>query len=143
MAGKEELIEKRLKEGWIKTRMMIEVLAVSEDAAKSSLEKHVEKMEKEKKVVISAKDFHKIEKVENPLPNLPVGYSNIVSLEVLTENFETLINLIMNYAPSSAEILTPQNIKIDMGEAQGILNSLSGLLHKFAAHGLGGVLIGS
>jgi len=140
---KSELIGKRLKDGWIKSVMMIEVLAISEETAKSALEKHVEKLEKEGKTMVVKKKFHNIEKLEKPFPNIPVGYSYIVEVEVITENFEMLINLVMNYAPSSIEILSPKNIGMDMGEAQGVLNSLSAMLHRFAAAGMGGVLIGS
>ena len=136
-------IDKKLKEGWIKSWMMIEVLAATAEAAKSALEKHIGKLEKEKKTAVLKKEFHKTERIENPFPNVPEGYSYVAELEVLTEKFEVLVNLVMNYAPSSIEIMTPQNIKMGMGEAQGILNSLSALLHKFAAHGMGGVVIGS
>ncbi len=138
-----KLLEKRLKEGWIKSWMMIEVLATSRDAAKSALEKHVGKLEKEGKTALLKKEFHKTEKIKNPLPNVAEGYSYVAELEVITENFETLVNIVMNYAPSSIEILSPLSIKMDMGEAQGILNSLAAMLHRFAASGLGGVLIGS
>jgi hypothetical protein len=144
MDGKlKESIEKKLKEGWIQTVMMIEVLASTEEAAKSSLEKHVASLEKEKKTLVGRKDFKGIRKIDNPLPNVEVGYSNIVELEVLAENLETLVYLAMNYAPSSIEILRPEKIELDMGEAQGILVSVADMLHKFARQGLGGVVIRS
>jgi len=141
---KEKIDEKKLlKEGWIKSRMMIEVLAGTESAAKSALEKHVEKMEKEKNIFISNKIFHDIEKVDNPLPNIPTGYSYIVEIEIIAQTFEKLVNIVMNYGPSSIEILEPSSIKMDIGEAQGILNSLAAILHRFAASGAGGIVIGT
>jgi hypothetical protein len=138
-----ERVEKRIKDGWIKSTMMIEVLAVTEKAARNSLKKHVEKMEKEDKVMIYRKDFKKVDKVEEPLPNIPEAYSTVVELELLTQNYDKLVYMIMSYAPSSVEILEPKNIKLDMGEAQGILNSIAELIHKFAAAGIGGVIIGT
>jgi hypothetical protein len=138
-----ETVERRLKEGWINSMMMIEVLAVTKDAAKSALEKHIEKMEKEDKTIIYKKDFKEIKQIKKPLKNIKVAYSHIVELELLTRDYEKLVYLVMNYAPSSIEILGPENIKMDMGEAQGILNSLAELIHKFAAAGLGGILIQS
>ena len=138
-----EKVEKRMKDGWIKSTMMIEVLAVTEEAAKESLEKHTDRMGKEEKAIIYKKDFKKIEKVKNPLPRIPEAYSNVVELELLTQNYDKLIYMVMTYAPSSVEILEPGHIKMDIGEAQGVLNSIAELIHKFAAAGIGGVIIGT
>lgn len=139
----QKLIDKRLKEGWVRSTMMIEVLAVTEQAAKESLEKHMAKMEKEEKAMIYSKKFHEINKVEKPIPRIPEAYSNLVEFELLTENFDKLVYLVMTYVPSSVEILEPKNMSLDMGELQAILNSLAELIHKFAAAGIGGVIIGT
>jgi len=139
----QEEVKKKIKGGWIQTVMLVEVLAVNEEAAKSALENHVEKMSKEKKTFIGRKDFKGIKKIENPAPNIPVAYSYVVELEVLTESFETLIYLAMNYGPSSIELLHPKKVVLDMGEAQGILVSVADMLHKFARVGTGGMLISS
>jgi len=138
-----EKMEKRMKEGWIKSTMMIEVLGVTKEAAKSSLKKHVEKMEKEDNVMVCQKDFKELNKVKSPFPNIKEAFSNIVELELLTLNYDKLVYMIMAYAPSAVEILEPEHIKLDMGEAQAILNSISEMIHKFAAAGLGGVIIGT
>ena len=140
---KKGLFEKRLREGWIRSNMMIEVLAVNKETAKSSLKKHIEKMEKEDKAMIYNVEFREIKKVKNPVPNISEAYSNIVELDVLTANYDKLIYMVMSYAPSSVEILEPEHIKIDMGEAQGILNIVADMVHKFAAAGLGGIIIGT
>ena len=136
-----EQIEKRLKEGWIHSWMMIEVLAVTEEAARSALEKHIQGMEREKKTMMVKKEFKDIRKIENP--NVPPAYSYLVELELLTEDFDTLVYLAMNYAPSSIEILSPEKIRMDAGEAQGIINSIADMMHKFARSGVGGVVIRS
>ena len=136
-----ELVKKREKEGWVKSRMIIEVLAVTEEAAKSSLEKHVDNMGKEENALVYRKEFREIKEMENPMPNVPKGYSNIVELELLTKDYEKLIYLVMTYGPSSTEILSPDNIKLNMGEAQGIVNTVADMVHKFASAGLGGLLI--
>ncbi len=138
-----EKVNKKLKEGWIKSTMMIEVLAVTEEAAKESLEKHIDRMEKEDKALIYKKNFKKIDKVKNPLPKITEAYSNVVELELLTQNYDKLVYMVMTYVPSSVEILEPGHIKMDMGEAQGVLNSIAELIHKFAAAGIGGVIIGT
>lgn len=136
-----EKVEKKLKEGWIKSWMAIEVLAITEEAAKSALEKHIARMEKENKTLLYKKDFKSIKKVASTLRNIKEAYSYIVEIELLTETYEKLVYLVMNYAPSSIEILEPGKIEINLGEAQSILNSLAEMMHKFAASGAGGVII--
>ncbi|MBI4176592.1 MAG: hypothetical protein HY518_05280 [Candidatus Aenigmarchaeota archaeon] len=121
--------------------MMIESLAVNEEAAKSSLEKHVQLMEREEKIIIYRKLFKEIQKVEKPLPNIESAFSHVVEIEMVSQDFETLTYMVMNYAPSATEILEPNLVKMDVGEAQGILNSLAEMMHKFAAAGVGGVVV--
>lgn len=135
---------KRVKNGWIRVGMIIEVLAITKEAAESALKKHVEKMEKEKGVLIYKKDFKDIEEVEKPLPKMPSiekAYSQIVDIEMVAENFDKLVYIVINYGPSAIEIIEPKNITIDFGEAQGILNSLASLVHTYAAIGAGGLLV--
>jgi len=137
----QEVVKKRLKEGWLKVRMDIEVLATTEDAARGSLEKHVEKMEKHDFCVIYRKDFGSVDKVKNPFNPKQDAYSNVVQVEMVCRLFDNVVFLVMNYAPTSVEILEPVEIKMKLGEAQGILNSLSELIHTFASVNAGGVTI--
>lgn len=136
-------VEKKVREGWIHTRMMIEVLAIAKDTAESALRKHADGLDKEKRTLVIRKEFKDTRLVKNPHPNIEVGFSQIVEVELLTADFDSLVYIIMNYAPSSIEILAPAKISIDIGEAQGILTSIAALIHKFAALGIGGVVVKS
>ncbi len=138
---KEEEACKRVKEGWIRAAMMIEALAITKETAESALDKHVEKMTKEKDIIICKKEFRGAEEVDKPLPNVPKGYSQVVDIELVVENFDKLVWIVMNYGPSAIEILEPKNITMDFGEAQGILNSLASMIHTYAAMGAGGMLV--
>lgn len=135
--------EKRLKDGWIKSTMIIEVLAISKEAAESALKKHVDKMYHEEDTMILEKQFHETQEVENPTPRVEKGYSQIVDVDIMTKNLDQLVRMVVSYAPSSIEILEPEQLRLGMGEAQGILNSISELIHRFAAAGLGGVMVSS
>jgi len=137
----QEQIKKKLKNGWIKSSMMIEVLAVNPNAAKEALEKHVEKICKEDKVFVYKKDFQQIIETKSPFPQIPKAYSGLVEIELMTQNFDKLVYVVMNYGPTNVEILEPSKLNISMGEAQGIITSIATMLHKFAAAGLGGVMI--
>lgn len=139
----QEKADKKMKEGWIKSWMMIEALGISEAATKGALEKHIDKMELEKGIMVPKKDFKKVEKVEKPFGNSAVStaYSGVVELEVLTKDYDRLVFLVLNYAPSAIEILEPKKLTMDAGEAQGILNSLSELMHRFVSMSGGGILV--
>ena len=138
-----ELAKKKKKEGWIHAKFMIEVLAVTEEAARSALDKHVQLLEKEKKAVVFKTDFGEIKEIPNPLPKIEKGYSIIVDIELMVENLDTLTLLVMNYAPSAIEVLHPDHLKLDSGEIQNILNSVADMIHQFARRGLGGIIVKS
>jgi hypothetical protein len=137
----EDQVKKRMKEGWIRVGLMIEAMAISKEAAESALKKHVERMEKEKNMLLCKKDFRGVEEIEKPLPNIPKGFSQVVDVDLVAENFDKLVYIVLNYGPSAIEILEPSNIKIGLGEAQGILNTLAALIHRFAAMGAGGMIV--
>jgi len=136
-----EKAEKKLKEGWIKSWMMIEALAVNEQAVKNALEMHVDKMGREKNVLIAKKEFKKTQKVDKPFPNIETAYSSVVELEVLTKDYDKLVFIVLNYAPSAIEIMEPKKIGMDAGEAQGILNTLAEMMHKFVAMTGGAIMV--
>lgn len=136
-----ENVQKKLKDGWIRAWMMVEVLAITPEAAKEALEQHVEKMEKEKKSHIYKKQYHEIKKITANFANASEAYSLVVEIELVAKDFDHLFFIVLNYAPSSIEILEPEKYVMDAGEAQGVLNSLSDILHRFAASRHGGVVI--
>jgi hypothetical protein len=136
----QEKAEKRLKDGWIKTWMMIEALAVSPETVNKALNTHIERMEKEDKFMIIKKDFKETKKTDSPFEDVKEAHSGVVEIEVLTENFDKLFYMVINYGPSAVEILAPEKITLDMGELQGMLNSMADIIHRFAAR-MGGMTI--
>jgi hypothetical protein len=128
-----EMADKKVREGWIRAWMAIEVIAIDAGSAESSLKKHMDLMCKHDFALIYKKDLKKPEKVPHPFEKGKDAYSQVVEIELVTRRYENLFYLVMNYAPSSIEILEPAQLKIDMGEGQGILNSLAELIHTFAA----------
>lgn len=142
---KEKIDKKVAKDGWIRASMIVEVLAITEKAAGSALKKHVNAMVKDEKwATIYKQDFSEMSRIENPLPKRPdikEAFSQICELEMGVQRYEDLIIIVLTYGPSSIEILEPTKLIIEMGEAQGILNSVADLIHKFVAAGVGGVVV--
>ena len=137
----QEKANKKVKEGWIRVTMMVEALATTEDAAKTALEKHIGAMDREEGIIKYKADWGEIKKVDRPFKNVEVAYSLIVEVDFVAHSFERLVWAVMTFCPSSIEILEPENLKLDMGDAQGILNSISDIIHRFAAMGVGGVVV--
>jgi len=136
-----EKIAKKVKDGWIRAWMMIEVVATTPEAAKSALETHVTKLEKEKKSIVYDKKYHSADKITANFANATEAYSLVVEMELVAADFDHMFFIVMNYAPSSIEILEPAKYVMDAGEAQGVLNGLSDILHRFAASRSGGIVI--
>ena len=137
----QEKVKKKMKEGWIRSTMMVEVMATTEDSAKTALEKHISAMDKEEGIIKYKEEFGDMKKVEKPFKNVDVAYSYIVEVEFVAQSFERLVWAVMTFCPSSIEILEPENLKLDMGDAQNVLNSISDIIHRFAAMGIGGVVV--
>lgn len=137
----EKELKKRLKDGWIKALMYFEVLSLEESFAKEVLESHIQKLEKLQNVLVYKKEFGEIKKVQSPAHKDKVAYSTIVKVELIAASYESLFFVTINYGPSSVEIIEPQTIKLDMWQAQGVLNSVSDMMHRFAAQGAGGIIL--
>jgi hypothetical protein len=140
MELKEE-INKRRKDKWFEVAFGIEVLAVKEDVAGDSLNKHVNKLSKEPWVFVYEKKFSEIQRVENPMKNVELAYSQIVSLKLFVKNLSTLLHIVMLYGPSSIEVLGPNKKEVELGEIQHVANNLASIVHQFAAAGVGGIVI--
>ncbi|MFQ6009691.1 MAG: hypothetical protein ACE5J7_01040 [Candidatus Aenigmatarchaeota archaeon] len=127
--------------GWIRAWLAFEALAISEEVTKKSLESLFNKMEADKKVKVYKKDFSEVKKVENPMPGVKEGWSQVINMEMVVKRFDELVNFVIEYGPSSIEILEPKKLITEMGEAQIILNSVAEMIHRFAAAGVGGVVV--
>jgi hypothetical protein len=139
MIAKEDADEK-VKEGWLRSWMMFEVLAVNEKTTRESLESLMKRLEDDNRVGLYKKEFGEIRKVEKPMKNIDVGYSLTCEIELISKKFDDLVQVVTQYGPSATEILEPKKFDLDAGEAQGILNSVSQMMHQFAAARAGGIV---
>ena len=85
-------------------------------------------------------EFGEIKKVEKPLKNIEVAYSLTCEVELISKRFDNLVQIVTEFGPSAIEILEPKKFELDAGEAQSILNSISQIMHQFAAAGAGGMV---
>ncbi len=140
MLTKEE-IKERLEKGWIKSRVNFEIMAVDKEIATKTLEEHVEKLKKVPDNSVLNEKFGEILEVKPPPREIKQAFSQIVEVEVLSKDIEALLFIVVGFAPSSIEVLEPKEMTIKFQTIQYIMNSVSEIMHRFAAEGVGGVVV--
>ncbi len=138
----DESIEERYP---IKLWFLFEVQASQKDIAKTAMKKHINKIQQEEGVFIKKYLIENVEEIE-PDENLKSKgiekiYSVIAETIVHTKDFASALHLVMNYAPSSIEVLSPNEYKLSLKDMQESLNSIADFMHKLLSHGLGGVVL--
>ena len=139
MISEEEANEK-VKEGWFRSWLIFEALAINENVAKDALETLIKKLDEDNRVKIYKKSFGETKKIEKPIQNIEVGYSVTCEINLISKKFDCLAQIAIEYGPSAIEILEPEKFDLDSGEAQSILNSISSMMHRLAAAGAGGIV---
>ena len=140
MINKAEADEKVQNEKYIRAWAAFEVLAINEDKAKESLTNLINKIDQDNKIQVYEKEFSEPVKVENPTKTIKQAYSITCDLKLIAKNIDNLLQFVISYGPSAIEIIEPNEIKMQIGEVQNILNTVSGMMHKFAAAGIGGLV---
>jgi len=127
--------------GWFDVWLAFEALAIKPEVVKSALESLVERLDSDQKVKLYHKEYLESKKVENPLKGIKEAWTQVANVKLVAKNFSDLVQVIIEYGPSAIEILSPSNSQLSLSEAQDILNNVAGMMHRFAAAGLGGTVI--
>lgn len=133
--------EKKRKEGWFEALFSIEVLAIDEATTKNALAKHLDTMRASPGLFIAETKFYDIAEVSAPFKDVEKAYSQVVAVTLFARDFTTLLNAVMAFGPSAVELLGPAKKDLPLGEAQTIANQIAGLVHQFAAAGIGGMVL--
>ncbi len=138
-------VDELLSKGWMKVWMIFEVQAADKAVCVSSLKKHVKDMGSLDSVEIIDESFADVDKIEAPegLKKRGVNalFAQVSEVTIMARDFEGLVNVVINYAPSAVEVMAPEKITITMRDAQNSLASVADMMHKFARAGIGGVVI--
>ena len=145
MAKSSEEEQKLLEKGWIKAWLLFEVVAVKKEVAEGALKEHIGKLKKEPAVRVFEENFTTTDPVEPAeqfkAHGIKETWSQIAEIIICAKDFEALTNMVVTYAPTAVEILAPAKITLDMRSAQNSLATVADMMHKFAAAGIGGMLI--
>jgi hypothetical protein len=121
-------VKEKVEKGWIHSIIIIEILGRPADHVKKSMEALVDELGKVKGVEIAKKEIHEPKEIEKH--NL---FTTFAEVEILTENFKKLTDLIFEYMPSSIEIMEPQEAVMNINEANNLVNDLTARLHRYDA----------
>jgi len=121
-------VKEKVEKGWIHAVIIIEILGRPADHVKESMESLVDVLGKVKGIEIVKKEIHEPKEIEKK--NL---FTTFAEVELLTENFKRLTDLIFEYMPSSIEIIEPQEARMNINEANNFVNDITARLHKYDA----------
>ncbi|MFB6207742.1 MAG: hypothetical protein ABEJ69_00155 [Candidatus Nanohaloarchaea archaeon] len=125
----------------IKLWMVFEALSPSRDGLEETLNDHVEKLRSENGVDILSVEEDEVTEMEDPHPELEKGYSKVVEVDIEVETLSKAVNLTLNYGPTYIQVEGPENIEVDLKDAQDALQKMATTMHQYAQQGPGGVLI--
>jgi len=111
----------------IRAIMIIEVAGRPPEYLTDSLKAHVEKINGVKGARLISSRIAEARKIEEEKDL----YTSFAEVEVETDTFGRLNELIFEFMPSSVEIIDPSEIIFDCQEATVIANDLAGRLHKY------------
>jgi len=105
--------------------MIIEIAGKPPEYITEVLEKAIEQLEKEEGSKVINKNFH-----EPQLDAEKNLYSAFVEVEIKIDSLPTLVCLILEYLPSSIEIIKPAEMHMQIAEVNSLVNDIAAKMHK-------------
>lgn len=136
-----EEIKRKKNAGWFELMFSIEALAAEKETVEASLREHIEKMKKTENVFVYDTELYETQEVEKPFKNVEKAFSQVIKVKLFIKDLFTFLNVVMLYGPSAIEVMGPENKEITLSEIQNTANQIAGLVHQFAAAGMGGMVI--
>ncbi|WEL19264.1 hypothetical protein [Candidatus Nanohalococcus occultus] len=125
----------------IKLWMVFEAVAPNKQGVENSLQDHIEMLSGDDGVQIKEKTFDEISEMENPHPGLEKGFSQVCEIRTEIDDFSKVIQTVINYGPTYVQIEGPDEINMDLKDAQESLQQVVDTMHQYANSGAGGMLI--
>jgi len=125
----------------VKVWMVFEAVGAEKEGVVKSLENHIENIESEKDIEITEIEKDEAEEIENPHESLEKGYSQVIEMRAEFDNFQKVIESVINYGPTYVQMEGPDKYELDLRESQDTLQSVANTMHQYAQMGAGGVLI--
>ena len=105
-------------------KVILEIVGSPKEHVVDTLNKIIEKLEKEDGVNIVDKHIEGVKPMKE-------FFSAFADLELEVRDNTKLLGLCFDYMPSSVEIIEPNKLNLDMSDMTNILNDLLARLHKY------------
>ena len=136
----EDEAREKIASGWFHAWLGFTAVAIKPEISSSALHELITKLDSDGRTKVFKVNYKDVIEIDNPLPEIPKGYSRAAEVEIIAKDFDGVLHVVMEYGPSAAELITPKKFEMKSSEAQNILNSISTLMHRFAGAGLGGFI---
>jgi len=107
--------------------MIVEMAGRPAEHVKESMTKHAGILYKLKDIHVHSIQVSEPKEIENS-QGLFTCFSEI---DFETQSFARLSEIILDFMPSSVEVVNPSEIKINLQETTNLLNNISGRMHKY------------
>ncbi len=109
-----------------RAQMIIEGMSKSEEALRRSMEILETRLKKEKIRLFS---FEK-----SDISSVEQDFVMFFDVELGTKTFRDLFAIVVNYGPTSVELLEPNKVEIKLPEAQDTLNDVATAIHHYVSY---------
>lgn len=106
----------------IKAKAVIEILGTPKEHVESTLEKVIEQINKDYKLI--SKTTYKAEQIDKL-------WSSFADLEIEFPSTNKIFDFCFDFMPSSIEILSPKDLKIESQDLTNNINDLIAKLHRY------------
>ena len=116
---------KKEVEGKYRVNMIVEGLSSDENALGKEMEVLEKKLKNEKYQLLKFEKSDIAKEKDN--------YTQFFNVDVFVPEFRDIVYLIVQYGPSSVELLEPTEVKLDLREAQEVLNEIASAVHYYVS----------
>lgn len=116
---------KKPAEGQYKINMIVEGISTDEEALKKEMEVLERKLKAESYKLLRFEKSEIVKDEEN--------YSMFINVDFSVPDFSDTIYLIIQYGPSSVELLEPHEVKLELSQAQEVLNEVASAVHYYVS----------
>jgi hypothetical protein len=111
----------------VRAIIIVEILGRPADHVKEALKLHVGQLKNSKEIEVLSESISEPKRLETEQE----AYTCFAEIDLRTVSLYKMVEIILDYMPSSVEILEPTTLSFSTTEINGFLNDLTGRLHKY------------
>ncbi|MDD3264198.1 MAG: hypothetical protein PHT94_04875, partial [Candidatus Nanoarchaeia archaeon] len=115
-------VEEKLEKGYIRSRMIFEIVGKPKEHVKETMEKYISEISKVNDII----EYDLLDVVETE-DNF---FSAVAELDFLLKDINQMFHLCFQYMPSSIEIIEPESVIMKNFDLTSVANTLQGNLHN-------------